>query len=69
MVKDTDEHLNEKIHRVRPGGVPSAENSVPREMGTFWGVDVYTNLETLQTSYSGYFYGGFIIQASGIINF
>lgn len=46
MVKDTDEQPDEGFHRAGSGRVPSTSASVPS-----WYVDVFTNLETLQTPY------------------
>lgn len=52
MIKDTDEHLNEKIHRERSGRDLSTGASTSVELGyvTSLYLDRFTNLEPLQIS-------------------
>lgn len=50
-MKDTDKELDEEVHGLRPGMVPSATVSVCVELGNppFQHMDVFTNLEVLYT--------------------
>ena len=74
MVKDTDEQPNkgtQEIRRARSRKVPSTEASVPLELGyrirmPSQFMDMFTNLEALQTPYYWEFYEGFI--TSGMIS-
>ena len=60
MIKDTNAQPGEEALRARSRGVPSAGASIPVELGcaTLPHMDVFPNLDALQTSYFRDFYGG-----------
>lgn len=62
MTKDTDEQPDGEVHRMRSGGVPSTDISVPLglEYALLWHMDVFNQMEGPKTLYFRDFCGGFI---------